>query len=191
MTTVTVGMKRMGYEQAEIDYAALPSGAVALLPKHTRNFGVVSGGLAVPIDQGKLRQLISIAVRYRARLSALKLRDLNERDQSWYVITQSAEGTFESGQRRESYWRNKSLFVRRVSVKEEFGTRYLPVSTEIACMLGTDAKALLTIKEGEYKARFDVISENGQSGYCLEGLDYDLALSEVFSLLSEVENLSA
>lgn len=38
------------------------TGALALLPRHTRHLGVLAGGLAVPIDQKKLRKLIDIAV---------------------------------------------------------------------------------------------------------------------------------
>jgi hypothetical protein len=161
------------------------------LPKHSRNFGVLSGGLALPIDQGKLRKLINIAVTYKARLSALKVRDLALRLERWQILTSAEEGCHADGLSQESYWRNKSLFVRRLSSREEFGTRYLPELTEIACLLKGGARAVLTIREGEHQARFDVISANGQSGYALEGLDYDLALSEVFSLLSEVEGVNS
>ena len=114
------------------------------LPKHSRNFGVLSGGLALPIDQGKLRKLINIAVTYKARLSALKVRDLALRLERWQILTSAEEGCHADG-----------------------------------------------LREGEHQARFDVISANGQSGYALEGLDYDLALSEVFSLLSEVEGVNS
>lgn len=186
MTTVT----RMKLKEVKLDnneFRTLSSGAVALLPKHKRNFGVFSGGLSQPIDQNKLRKLIDMAVRYRARLSALKLRDLTERFDRWCLIKDAPASVKEEGAVCESYWRNKSLSVRRVSRKEEFGFNFIPELTEIACQLGDDARVLLTISENEHQARFDVISINGLSGYCLEGLEYDLALSQVLSLLSEIE----
>jgi len=41
----------------------------------------------------------------------------------------------------------------------------------------------------EHMARFDVVEAKGKTGYCLDGLDYDLALSQVFSLLKEIEGV--
>ena len=168
------------------EYAA---GTLALLPRHTRHLGVLAGGLAVPIDQQKLRKLIDIAVRYRGRLSALKARDLQASADKWQLIAAASatNNTRETGELMESFWRNKSLFVRRVSRKEEFGPRYLPQFTEIACVISGQTKVLLTILENDQQAKFEVISESGKSGYCLEGLDNDLSLSQVFNLLAEIE----
>jgi hypothetical protein len=64
----------------------------------------------------------------------------------------ATNNTRETGELMESFWRNKSLFVRRVSRKEEFGPRYLPQFTEIACVISGQTKVLLTILENDQQA---------------------------------------
>lgn len=177
----------LGITKSEL--AVIESQPMARVSRHTRHLGVLPGGLTLCIEPNKLRKLIDIAVRYRGRLSALKNRELDERLSVWQMIEGSSESnnTRESGDRLESFWRNKSLFVRRVSRKEEHAAGFLPQFTEIACVISGGAKVLLTIFEKDHQARFDVISASGKSGYCLEGLDNNLELTEILNLLAEIE----
>lgn len=168
------------------DYLTVSDKVFTLVEKRAGGLGLLSGGLKTAIDEAKLRKLIDIAVTYHARLSAHKRSDSEERYERWCHIIETQPGSAVEGDRSFAYWRNKNLFVCRVSRREEIGA-FVPETTEIACLLSDGVRMLLTICEKEQMARFDVIAGNGQGGYCLDGLDYDLALSKVFSLLSQVE----
>lgn len=139
------------------------------------------------VDELKYRQLIDLAVKYNARLLALKKRDIQSRYQKWCQISQAQPGSVESEVEVESYWRNKNLYVRRISARSAESAQVVPQHTEIACLFAGGSSLLITINEMEHRARFDVIESRGKSGYCLDGLDYDLALSQVFSLLKQIE----
>lgn len=141
------------------------------------------------VDELKYRKLIDLAVRYGARLLALKRRDIAARYEKWCQISESHPGSINRGLETESYWRNKNLYVRRISKKSETTAAFVPVLTEIACLFSGGSSLLITINETEHTARFDVIENCGKTGYCLDGLDYDLALSQVFSLLKEIEGV--
>lgn len=170
---------------ASPDYLTVSDKVFTLVEKRAGGLGLLTGGLKTAIDETKLRKLIDIAVTYRARLAAHKRADSVERYERWCHIIDAQPGTTCDGDFTHSYWRNKNLFVCRVSRKERGAI--VPETTEIACLLSDGVRMLLTIGEKEQMARFDVIAGNGQGGYCLDGLDYDLALSKVFSLLSQVE----
>jgi hypothetical protein len=141
------------------------------------------------VDELKYRKLIDLAVRYGARLLALKRRDITARYEKWCQISESQPGSINRGLETESYWRNKNLYVRRISRKSETTAAFMPVLTEIACLFSGGSSLLITIDETEHTARFDVIESCGKTGYCLDGLGYDLALSQVFSLLKEIEGV--
>jgi hypothetical protein len=141
------------------------------------------------VDELKYRKLIDLAVKFGARLLAMKRRDILERYQTWSQISETDAGSFNRGEVTESYWRNKNLYVRRFSRRLEKSLQFTPETTEIACLLSTGSNLLITINEKEHTARFDVIENKGRSGYCLDGLDYDLALSEVFDLLKQIESV--
>lgn len=140
------------------------------------------------VDELKYRKLIDLAVKFNARLLAMKRRDISERYQIWCRISETEPGTFSRGEVNESYWnRNKSLYMRRLSKRVEKTLQFLPETTEIACLLASGSNLLITINEKEHLARFDVIDNKRRTGYSLDGLDYDLALSQVFDLLKQIE----
>lgn len=141
------------------------------------------------VDELKYRKLIDLAVRFGARLIAMKRRDISERYQKWCHISDTVAGSINRGDLTESYWRNKNLYVRRLSRRLERSLQFTPETTEIACLLSGGSNLLITINEKEHSARFDVIENRGRSGYCLDGLDYDLALSQVFDLLKQIESV--
>jgi hypothetical protein len=139
------------------------------------------------IDEAKYRKLIDLAVRFDARFQALKRREIKGRSFEWCLINEARFGSTTIGDTMESFWRNKNLYVRRISKRDKLDSRFVPELTQIACLFTGGAKLLLTIEERNQKARFEVIEQDQLSGYCLDGLDYDLALSQVFSLLKEIE----
>lgn len=172
---------------------ALPPKTEYLAPANVLPFTFSARTIALAsepaVDELKYRKLIDLAVRYGARLLALKKRDIATRYEKWCQISEAQPGAINRGQETESYWRNKNLYVRRISRKSETTAAYLPELTEIACLFSGGSSLLITINESEHTARFDVIENRGKTGYCLDGLDYDLALSQVFSLLKEIEGV--
>ena len=141
------------------------------------------------IDEAKYRKLIALAVRFDARFQALKSREIKGRYFEWCLINEARYGSTTIGDTTESFWRNKNLYVRRISKRDKLDSSFVPDQTQIACLFTGGARLLLTIEERNQKARFEVIEQDQSSGYCLDGLDYDLALSQVFSLLKEIEGL--
>ncbi|MBU6451474.1 MAG: hypothetical protein KGS72_06835 [Cyanobacteria bacterium REEB67] len=141
------------------------------------------------IDEANYRKLIALAVRYEARFQALKPREIKGRYFEWCLINEARYGSTTIGDTMESFWRNKNLYVRRISRRDKLDSAFVPEQTQIACLFTGGARLLLTIEERNQKARFEVIEHDQLSGYCLDGLDYDLALSQVFSLLKEIEGL--
>ncbi len=141
------------------------------------------------VDELKYRKLIDLAVQYGARLLALKRRDIASVNQKWCQVSDAQPGSINRGNETESYWRNKNLYVRRISNRSIGSSTFLPSLTEIACQFSGGSSLLITINEMEHTARFDVVEAKGKTGYCLDGLDYDLALSQVFSLLKEIEGV--
>jgi hypothetical protein len=146
---------------------------------------------ASPIDEAKYRKLIALAVRFDARFQALKRKEIKGRSFEWTLINEARFGSTTIGDIMESFWRNKNLYVRRISRREKLDSYFVPEQTQIACLFTGGAKLLLTIEERNQQARFEVIEQDQLSGYCLDGLDYDLALSQVFSLLKEIEGPQA
>jgi hypothetical protein len=141
------------------------------------------------IDEAKYRKLIALAVRFNARFQALKHREIKACAFTWTLINEAPYGSTTIGDTTESFWRNKNLYVRRISRRDKLDSSFVPEQTQIACMFTGGARLLLTIEERDQQARFEVIEADNESGYCLDGLDYDLALSQVFSLLKEIEGL--
>jgi len=141
------------------------------------------------IDEAKYRKLIDLAVRFDARFAALKSREIKGRYFEWCLINEAPFGSTTIGDTMESFWRNKNLYVRRISRRDKLDSCFVPEQTQIACLFTGGARLLLTIEERNQEARFEVIEQDLLSGYCLDGLDYDLALSQVFSLLKEIESL--
>jgi len=139
------------------------------------------------VDELKYRKLIDLAVQYGARLLALKRRDIAAVNQRWCQVSETPAGSINRGNETESYWRNKNLYVRRISKRAAGRSEFLPQLTEIACQFSGGSSLLITINEMEHRARFEVVELKGKTGYCLDGLDYDLALSQVFSLLKVIE----
>ncbi len=139
------------------------------------------------IDEAKYRKLINLAVSFDARFQALKRREIKGRTFEWCLISEAPFGSTTIGDSMESFWRNKNLYVRRISKRDKLDRYFVPETTQIACLFTGGARLLLTIEEKNQKARFEVIERDQLSGYCLDGLDYDLALSQVFSLLKEIE----
>ena len=133
------------------------------------------------IDELKYRKLINLAVTYKARLAALKTRELEDVARRWVLTVQGPAASINWGDITETFWRNKNLFMHRVLQND------CPIRTEIACALNTNTSLLITINEAERVARFDVVENGGLSGYSIQDLDYDLSLSGVFGLLREIE----
>lgn len=146
-----------------------------------------SSGEVSVIDEAKYRKLINLALRFDARFLALKKKEIKGRSFEWCLINEAPFGSTTIGDTMESFWRNKNLYVRRISKRDRLDSYFVPEVTQIACLFTGGAKLLLTIEEKNQKARFEVIEKDQLSGYCLDGLDYDLALSQVFSLLKEIE----
>jgi hypothetical protein len=167
-----------------------------VLPFHDKESGrfslrtITIASEVASVDELKYRKLIDLAVKYNARLLALKKRDIQARYQKWCQVSQAQPGSVESGSEVESYWRNKNLYVRRISARSADSAQVMPQLTEIACLFTGGSSLLITINEMEHRARFDVIESRGKTGYCLDGLDYDLALSQVFSLLMQIEGVA-
>ncbi len=178
-------------DRTQSNSAAVPGPASSLRSVAARSFSArtIAIASAPPVDELKYRKLIDLAVKYGARLLALKRRDIAIRYQQWCQISEAQPGSINRGSETESYWRNKNLYVRRISKKSETTAVFMPVLTEIACLFSGGSSLLITIDETEHTARFDVIENLGKTGYCLDGLDYDLALSQVFSLLKEIEGV--
>jgi hypothetical protein len=145
---------------------------------------------ASPVDEAKYRKLIALAVRFNARFQALKRKEIKGRTFEWELINAARYGATTIGDTMESFWRNKNLYVRRISRRSGLDSYFLPEETQIACRFSGGSRMLLTIEEKNQRARFEVIERDELSGYCLDGLDYDLALSQVFSLLKDIEGAS-
>ena len=142
---------------------------------------------ACTIDVAKYRKLIALAVRFNARFLALKRREIKGRNFEWCLINEARFGSTTIGDTMESFWRNINLYVRRISKRDKLDSCFVPEQTQIACRFNGGARLLLTIQEKDQQARFEVIEHDQLSGYALDGLDYGLALSQVFSLLKEIE----
>ncbi len=158
-------------------------------PSSPAAFAARTAGEASPVDEAKYRKLIALAVRFDARFQALKRKEIKGRTFEWHLINDAPYGATTIGDVMESFWRNKNLHVRRISRRDRLDSYFVPELTQIACAFAGGAKMLLSIEEKNQKARFEVIEKDQQSGYCLDGLDYDLALSQVFSLLKEIEGV--
>ena len=80
---------------------------------------------------------------------------------TWTLINEAPYGSTTIGDTMESFWRNKNLYVRRISRRDRLDSSFVPEQTQIACMFTGGARLLLTIEERDQQARFEVI-EDGQ-----------------------------
>lgn len=137
------------------------------------------------VDESKYRQLIDLSLKYGAKLRSLSFRECEIVDRKWHFVQSSGVTSVVWGDTAEAFWRNKNLFVHRLSRRSSLSAAvdYVNEMTEIACFLPGQWKLLLTIAETTGLCSFELIAPFNLTGFRLSDLNCDSSLPAVFAEL--------
>jgi hypothetical protein len=137
------------------------------------------------VDELKYRQLINLALRFGAKLRSLSFGECESIDKKWHFVHGSGVTSVVWGDTAEAFWRNKNLFVHRLSRRSPLSLSgdYVNEMTEIACFLPGQWKLLLTIAETTGFCSFELIAPFNLTGFRLSDLNCDSSLTAVFAEL--------
>lgn len=137
------------------------------------------------VDELKYRQLINLALRFGVKLRSLSFRECESIDKKWHFVQGSGVTSIVWGDTAEAFWRNKNLFVHRLSRRSPLSLSgdYVNEMTEIACFLQGEWKLLLTIAETTGLCSFELIAPFNLTGFRISDLNCDSSLPAVFAEL--------